>query len=328
MECQNTVSGIDLNEIEDEFKSKLPVYSKLCQEALYIIESGLGKTNIKIHEISARVKKCNSFLAKVKGKELKEPFKDIQDIVGIRIVCLFLSDIPKICAIIENNFDLLSEDNKIENTDVSTFGYMSNHLIVSIKKKYHGARYENIVGVPFEIQVRTISQHSWATISHYIDYKTKTAIPKELRKDFHALSGLFHVADTHFEMFYKESKKSSEKKSEEFKKDSPNLDQDINLDSLQAYLKMKFPDRNQLEQKYVSKLIDDLSVFGYKKIQQIDDIIEMAWKAFLAYEMNTLDAGHKFAAVGAVRSVLLLVNKKYAEFLRVEPMIAKYRKLL
>jgi len=43
---------------------------------------------------------------------------------------------------------------------------------------------------------------AWATVSHYLDYKTDADVPLGLRKDFQALSGLFYLADTHFEMFY------------------------------------------------------------------------------------------------------------------------------
>ncbi|MBI4489516.1 MAG: hypothetical protein HY694_10565 [Deltaproteobacteria bacterium] len=58
--------------------------------------------------------------------------------------------------------------------------------------------------VPFEIQIRTIAQDAWASISHYLDYKKESDIPAQLRRDFYALSGLFYVADRHFAMLKKE----------------------------------------------------------------------------------------------------------------------------
>ena len=50
----------------------------------------------------------------------------------------------------------------------------------------------------FEIQIRTITQDAWASISHYLDYKNEISIADELKKDFYALSGLFYIADTQF----------------------------------------------------------------------------------------------------------------------------------
>ena len=58
--------------------------------------------------------------------------------------------------------------------------------------------------MPFEIQVRTIAQDAWDSVSHYLDYKNNS-IRDELKRDFYALSGLFYVADTHFS-FIKQDK--------------------------------------------------------------------------------------------------------------------------
>ena len=130
------------------------------------------------------------------------PLEEINEIVGIRIICLFLSDIAKITEIIRSQFVFRSEDNKIDGKDLSSFGYMYVHFIVSMPE-YTGPRYESLHSRAFEIQVRTLAMDAWSTISHYLDYKTEADIPKELRRDFYALSGLFYVADTHFQMFFK-----------------------------------------------------------------------------------------------------------------------------
>ena len=55
-------------------------------------------------------------------------------------------------------------------------------------------------GIKFEIQCRTILQNAWASVSHRLAYKGEASIPEALRKDFHALAGLFYVADKHFEL--------------------------------------------------------------------------------------------------------------------------------
>jgi len=68
---------------------------------------------------------------------------------------------------------------------------------------------EEIKKIPFEIQVRTIAQDAWAAISHYLDYKKKSVIPDQLKRDFHALSGLFYVADTHFLFIRREQIRAS-----------------------------------------------------------------------------------------------------------------------
>ena len=79
-----------------QFQARQHIYEQLRVEALFIANQALEDAGIKIHSISARIKTIESFLDKAKAKELREPLNDIHDIVGLRIVCLFLSDIGRI----------------------------------------------------------------------------------------------------------------------------------------------------------------------------------------------------------------------------------------
>jgi ppGpp synthetase/RelA/SpoT-type nucleotidyltranferase len=171
-------------------------------------------------------------LDKSRRKNCKNPIEEIQDIVGLRIVCLFLSDISRISEIIRESFDSITEDNKIYDSEDALFGYLSAHSIVKLKSDCSGPRYRDLKGEHFEIQIRTLTMDAWANVSHYLDYKSKMDIPRELKRDFYALSGLFYVADTHFEMFFKSRQKVAQRL-EEFGL-SPT--QEINFDSLSIYL--------------------------------------------------------------------------------------------
>ena len=119
--------------------------------------------------------------------------------MGFRVVCLFLSDLKEIEQIICQEFEVFEKDDKVNDTELNIFGYMSLHL-----KAYSHFSADDVSKMSFEIQVRTIAQDAWASISHYLDYKKESAIPKQLKRDFHALSGLFYVADTHFSLLQKE----------------------------------------------------------------------------------------------------------------------------
>ena len=61
----------------------------------------------------------------------------------------------------------------------------------------------------FEIQIRTICQHAWSSVSHNLFYKNEKYVPRNVKRDFHAINGLFYVADTHFEMIKEETLKNS-----------------------------------------------------------------------------------------------------------------------
>lgn len=306
---------MDIEALKSEYQDKSLLFSRLKEEALFILEPAIESKRIKLHSISSRIKTIDSFLEKVKRKESTRPFEDIHDIVGIRVVCLFISDIARIGALIRESYSVLDEDDKVEGTEASSFGYMSVHFISTLKEEYSGPRYDQIVKLPFEIQVRTIAMDAWANVSHHLNYKSDKDVPSDLKRDFYALSGLFYVADKHFEMFYGASVRSQEEMVEFFEEATTEAksQQEINLDSLKAYLQTKFPDRNHLDNKSISDLINELVRIGYRTIGDVDRMIDIAWDAFLGYEKDyPPGTGEgRFADIGVARVSAEMVDEKY-----------------
>jgi GTP pyrophosphokinase len=232
--------------------------------------------------------------------------------LGSDVVCLFISDIQKIGRLIDNAFDVLEQDNKIDGGDVSSFGYMSFHFIAKMKESYSGPRYKDIRDQVFEIQVRTIAMDAWAATSHYLDYKNEIDVPSDLRRDFYALSGLFYVADRHFEMFFNSKKAAIAEFTETIEKKAPNWDQELNLDSLTAYLTTSFPDRKKPSGSDVSALLDDLNQAGISNIKEVKAIVDKNFQWFEVREKSNPPSGssrksgkeRRFAAVGVVRIIL------------------------
>ena len=190
----------DIDQLRNEYDSRKGLFNQLIETIKFIISQKIQ--NIKIHSFNHRIKGFDSFVDKIRRKGVKEPFQEIMDIVGLRIVCLFHSDVKDIGTIVEKNFEIIEKDDKIDGVDVNIFGYMV--LKYKAKLKDVQSDYKDFKDIPFEIQIRTIAQDAWASISHYLDYKNENEIPLHLKRDFHALSGLFYVADTHFEILRKE----------------------------------------------------------------------------------------------------------------------------
>lgn len=308
---------MSLNKFEIEYNTLFPLYTKLEEEAQHIIKYAIKSENIKIHSVPSRIKEKQSYLNKVERllEERSEP--DINDFLGLRIICLFLSDIKSIGDLIRNNFEIISEDNKIDGfNEMTSFGYMSFHFIVKLKQIYVGPRYDDLKDKNFEIQVRTISMDAWANISHYLDYKSEKNIPSELKKDFFALSGLFYIADTHFELFYKSAKESERKSDIDVKKyvdtnvTDVNVNDELNFDTLKSFINTKFKDRDRLNDKAtISKLNDDLISADITTISELNKIIDNTADAFKYYERNYHNG--KFKNVGVVRISLAIFSEKY-----------------
>lgn len=322
-----------MNMLIQEYRQKVPFFRLLEEEAKHIINSKLESLDIKINKIESRIKSVDSFISKIERKEILNPFEEVKDILGIRIVCLFLTDIEKIRNSINDVFEIEEEDNKIDSSDINSFGYMSIHFIVKLKEDYRGPRYDNIKGMSFEIQVRTMTMDAWANISHYLDYKTENDIPDDLKKDFFALSGLFYVADKHFELFFMSRENTKEHLIEQFEQEQAD-DENINIDSLKAYFDVKFPDREKSDARAISSLVNQLYKFNVTKISQIESMIMSAWDAFLLYEQEKpphSEPGRKFRDVGVIRIILKLINEDYFKFIHKESShstLEKYRKLL
>ena len=178
---------IDTNSIMAQYEANRQSFEDLADTVQYSLTKKIKKQGIKTHSINYRVKTLSSLLDKIRRKNIERPFEQIHDLVGLRVVCLFLADLEEIGSIIREEFEVFEEDDKIHNTEIDIFGYMSLHLKAKLKSSYEPFHEEGIKKISFEIQVRTIAQDAWASISHYLDYKKKSIISEQLRRDFHAL---------------------------------------------------------------------------------------------------------------------------------------------
>jgi len=183
-------------------------YDLWLENAKYLIDEvkhriSIATKNIKIHSITPRIKGLDSFMDKIRRKRLIDPFNEVHDLIGFRVICLFLEDVHKAGDLITKEFNVFEIDDKMVEAGHDVFGYMT----LQYKAKLKDTVNEIVKDYSFEIQVRTIGQDAWASISHYLDYKQESSLPANLRRDFHALSALFYIADTHFSLLRKEQSK-------------------------------------------------------------------------------------------------------------------------
>ena len=194
--------------LREEYEKRYAFLEQLKEVVEHISRRVLSRKKINYHIVLGRVKDFDSFQDKILRKGFSDPFNDVKDLVGVRVVCLFRPEVEEVANIIKDTFTILEEDNQMEGTSPDNFGYMAFHLKAKLKDSQVDTSHEEIKNVPFEVQIRTIAQDAWAAISHYLDYKKESDIPARLKRDFHALSGLFYVADVHFSMLGEEKAKN------------------------------------------------------------------------------------------------------------------------
>src|SRR4051812_11594638 len=105
-----------------------PLLQQTADEVVFMLEKRLESDGVLFHNISKRIKRKSSVLAKLERKQAQD-LSAITDLAGVRVVCLFLSEIEKVGELIRKLFDVVSEDNKVESSEVSSFGYMSFHFV-------------------------------------------------------------------------------------------------------------------------------------------------------------------------------------------------------
>lgn len=193
-------------------KFMIAVDSYRTMFSLLLSDQNLFQTPV----IEGRVKDREESIQKFSRKYQKQceeskteyTIKDyISDLIGIRIICHYESDIPHIKQIVSDNFIILEETNKSSSieTHEDTFGYKGLHLDVKLKDdRTRLPEYRRIAELQFEVQIRTIIQDAWSVLDHKIKYK-KT-VPHQIKRRINRLAALFELADQEFEHIYNETR--------------------------------------------------------------------------------------------------------------------------
>jgi putative GTP pyrophosphokinase len=309
------MSDADQDELGIGYASRLAAYRELCAEVEYALKRSLEGERIRAHLFATRVKELDSLRDKAVRKGWTKPLDQASDVVGARVVVLFKSDVPKAIAAIKSTFEILKEEDKSLEEDASSFGYSGTHLDCRLGQGHSGARYDTIKDYLFEVQVRTIVEDAWAAVSHVLGYKGQTSIPRELQRDFYALSGMFYVADQHFELFYNQAEQAGRKAVEaidartaEPRRKAKPLP--LNADTLVAYLNITYPDREPATRAEAAELIPELEHAGITTIPKTAAMLRRARKAFNEYERARPPKSGRYFAIGVARTSLYLASAK------------------
>jgi ppGpp synthetase/RelA/SpoT-type nucleotidyltranferase len=156
---------------------------------------------IQIDSVSARAKKPPNLEEKLRRKHKYSELSELPDLVGIRVVTRYAAHVPDVCSLLTTEFDVLEDvDHGVDS--VESFGYASRHLICSLGESRRGLpEWTEYASIVFEVQVRSILQHAWASISHGLDYKTDGEVPSEVRRQLFRVAALLETGDELFDRF-------------------------------------------------------------------------------------------------------------------------------
>ncbi|GHV82203.1 (p)ppGpp synthetase [Spirochaetia bacterium] len=193
--------------LRDEYAKYADVRLAIARDIETQLEQVLRQLPSHI-SIKARVKDFYSYYKKLlrllrqvtETKSLKEPASvTITDLIGIRVVCPFIEDLPQVEEVIQQSFEVIEVERKGSNQTFKEFGYQSTHLLIKIPPEIAEKRGFADCDVA-EIQIRTILQDAWAEVEHELVYKAEfTPFDEPLKRKLAAVNASLSLADIIFQ---------------------------------------------------------------------------------------------------------------------------------
>ena len=159
----------------------------LCKK----IEKDVAPTTLEMFlkiPVTSRVKTTESLVQKAfyRKKNYEDPFREIEDKVGLRFVVLLADDIR----IIENaitseeswTYDKARDFLEEQESSPYEFDYQSLHYVVRSKIEINSDGINIPSNTPCEIQVRTLLQHAYSELTHDTIYKPSVQTTPALKR--------------------------------------------------------------------------------------------------------------------------------------------------
>ena len=192
----------DRNKLSLDFERYADLRKKITRELEYYIEEILETLPSQIL-IKARTKDFASYFSKylkILRNDLGEgKSSQINDLIGIRIVCPFIEDIELVEKCLEEHFKILEVERKGADQTFKEFGYQSTHLLIEIPPVFF-MQFGEIDCQVAEVQIRTILQDAWAEVEHELIYKSEfTPLDNPIKRKLAALNANLSLADIYFQ---------------------------------------------------------------------------------------------------------------------------------
>lgn len=266
----------------NKYISLRPTYKKLAEKVGLIIEELLELNDINFHAVTYRAKTIESFSEKIKKPKYKNPLDQLTDLAGIRIIGYVEDDVIEISKIIENSFDVDPDNSmdKSEDLGVDKVGYKSVHYVCTLPSiRIDLPEYSRFDKLKFEIQIRTILQHSWAEIEHDKNYKFSGELPPGIQRRFKLVAGNLELADREFNQLSRDIDQYSKNIAKSTKKGE--LEIELNSTALKQYLSTRFTKIISEERiapsfngsKNESVILRELRDFGLNTLADLDKLI-------------------------------------------------------
>lgn len=299
-------------ELIQQYRDLKPKLDRLKNNILTALQDMITQNEVPIFAVESRLKDEESLLGKIFRKEYKPTLGNIDDLCGIRVICYYQTDIDIICNIIDNEFQVVTKENKQSELDDDKFGYRSFHYVVTLKDEWlaHPSA-RGLDGLKAEIQVRTMLMHTWSAISHKLLYKRVSDAAPQLRRKLNRLSALIELADEEFDSLKDmkiEYQNIASRSDQVFKQIT-----DLNSDDLLALRDKYFSERNY-DDDHIPSLLEDIRKAGFT-MKTLVEKIECALPILSHMERDEAESSDNplpmWGFAGIIRTVLDLTSDDF-----------------
>jgi len=328
--------------LAEQYEALAPLADRLAAELLRQVEHLLSTEQVLLgFPIQARVKSWSSIAEKLGRVRLDiQDVRDLQDLVGIRVILLFRRDLQRACRAIERNFRVRKRYDTQERLAADQFGYSSHHFVVDVPEAWLSLPTMTGLGtLGAEIQVRTLAQHIWAEASQALQYKVEENVPIPIRRAVARTAALLETVDLELERVLDE-RDEYRRRLPEIKKDAP-----LNVDLIERILDELLPAIHKAPgRESYSVLLGELAHVGISTRQQLETFVRqnleraLGESAVLAKSKKeafirkgvpvppNLEQGVYFIHTGLVRVMLTAVYSKQMQELWAEWRARRSRK--
>ena len=280
-EAKERLNATEELAVRKEYENRRIRFEDLASSIHRACEAILESNDVPYHSIKSRVKSLTSTLDKLVRKHYKPSLDELEDLVGIRIICLYPLHIDPIVKLLEQEFTIHEKVDKRPAPGTTQFGYSSVHLICALTNTRRAPLPEHtgLQDMRFEIQVRTILQDAWAEIEHGLIYKSEMAAPEGIKRQIARVSAVLEMADEHFQRVYELREAYAGKLKQSDLKEL--RDEPLNIDSLLEVIQRKYPWAHGWQEIHgpelwadVSRLLSDMKELGITTVRQLMSVID------------------------------------------------------
>ncbi|MEK4086296.1 GTP pyrophosphokinase [Psychrobacillus sp. FSL K6-1415] len=330
-------------DLVNAYEKQRPKYIDFTERIVHLLKELLNNDDIIIHNIEGRAKETKSFRKKIirKTNKYTNPLNEITDLSGIRVITYYQDDVDIVERLIKKEF-IVDKKNSLDKGELlktNEFGYRSVHYILSLsEERLKLPEWSKYREFKFEVQIRTVLQHAWASISHSIQYKHEEDVPGDLKRKLFRLAGIFELADEEFmdvrkknSVIMKEIKSTSKEEVMDFELNlltiseyifnSPNvrsLLENAEKEGFNYEYYEAFDDEDESDSS--SQLLRLCKDFGIETVRDLDSVIKNNLAESQAIYRNII-IGHGEWEISPSFAVILILVHIYRGFIKTQTLV-------